>query len=471
MTENKLRFSRVFSLGMIRSALAVPILFSLALPASAFADVPWNATIIADIAEQVTPAVVNITTKSSAGTVPFEGHPMLKDFFGPGRRRPMEVGAGSGVVISADGYIVTNNHVIKDADEIKVTFADKREFYAKLIGTDSPSDIALIKIEAAQLPFLSFGSSASLRLGEIVLAVGNPFGVGQTVTMGIVSAKGRSNMRIIGEGSYEDFIQTDAAINPGNSGGALVNLKGELVGINTAILSKGGGSQGIGFAVPSSMVRPVRDALLADGRVRRGWLGVAIQDLTPEIMRNFKLNEPRGVLISDVMAGGPASKAKMEPGDVVTRVNDQPAATASELRNTIALMKPGSKVKLAVTREGKKLEITAQLDEKPDQQEASAAPREMEQRLLSGLQVEEMTREQRARLSAPANVNGVVIVAVEEGSPAEESGLQEDDVITAVNKMKVKTIAELTKLVPKTATEALLRVWRNGNFTFVVLKH
>ncbi|MCK6551213.1 DegQ family serine endoprotease [Myxococcota bacterium] len=455
------------------AALVLAIAAASAVPGVAHAQGPFNPNAISDVAEKVTPAVVNITTKKARAmaSVPFD-HPMFRDFFGgresPHRRgRPQEVGAGSGVVVSPDGYIVTNNHVVEDADDILVTFADKRELTAKLIGTDKPSDIALIKVDAKGLPHLSFGNSSTLRLGEIVLAVGNPFGVGQTVTMGIVSAKGRAKMGIV---DYEDFIQTDASINPGNSGGALVNLKGELVGINTAILSKSGGAQGIGFAVPSSMVEPILGQIREHGRVRRGWMGVAIQDITPELSRSMKLGESKGVLISDVMDGGPAARAKIESGDVVTKIDDKPTTSAAELRNAVALMKPGSDVKVQLLREGKKVDVTVKLAEKEDERIADARPSEGDEQLFSGMAVQDLDRELRARARVPERVRGVIVTSVEPGSAAEESGVQEGDVVVAINRREVRAVGDVAKLVDKGAKEALLRIWRQGSYVFVVLK-
>src|SRR5690606_31146613 len=267
---------------------------------------------IADVAERALPSVVNISlTKVGRAGAPIP----FPVFFGPPQER-IEQGMGSGVIVSADGTILTNNHVVADAKEIKVTTYDRREFDAKVIGTDPKSDLAVIQIQGAPagLTPIQFGDSSKLRLGEVVLAIGNPFGVGQTVTMGIVSATGRSRMGIV---DYEDFIQTDAAINPGNSGGALVNMRGELVGINTAILSRSGGYQGIGFAIPADMARPIMKSLLDNGKVERGWLGVSIQDLTPELARGLGIGTSRGVLVSGVIDGSPADKAGLERGDVV----------------------------------------------------------------------------------------------------------------------------------------------------------
>jgi serine protease Do len=431
-------------------------------------------TVLSDVAERVTPAVVNITTKKLRTTAAlFDGPRGLRDLFGPGPgpRHEMEVGAGSGVVISADGYIVTNNHVVDQADEIKVAFADKREFDAKLVGNDSASDLALIKIEAANLPSLPFGNSTKLRLGEIVLAIGNPYGVGQTVTMGIVSAKGRSP-QISRTVEYEDFIQTDAAINPGNSGGALVNLQGELVGVNTAIISRGGGgSQGIGFAVPSNMIKPILEQVREYGRVRRGWLGVAIQDINPSIAREFELKETKGIIISDVVPKGPAAAAKIKPNDVIVAVNDQPATNASDLRNGIALMKPGTKVKFSLLRENKKVDVTVTLDEKKSESTISEAEeKEPSPMLLAGLTVIDLDSDIRRRLTLPASMTGVLVMEVEEGSAAERAQLSKGDIITAVGRHIVHSSAEFSKLVGKDPKDLVLRVYRLGLSTFVTLR-
>ena len=464
--------------GLSRGPRRAPWLLALATafpaaasPVVAQAEVPaiFSPTMVSDIAEQVTPAVVNVTTRRARGEVQLEGHPLFREFFGPGRR-PMqpEMGAGSGVVVSADGLIVTNNHVVDGADEVLVTFADDREYVAKLVGADKPSDLAFLRIEAKGLPFIQFGDSAALRLGEFVLAIGNPFGVGQTVTMGIVSAKGRANVGIV---EYEDFIQTDASINPGNSGGALVNMKGELVGINTAILSRSGGAQGIGFAVPANMVRPIRDQIVNHGRVRRGWLGVAIQDLTPEIARSLNMKETSGVLVSDVVDGGPASKAHLEAGDVIVKVNETPTRTASQLRNSIALFEPGSKAALSVIREGKAKTLTVTLDEKKDDRVGAAGGKKPEA-LLGGLSLQDLDGETRRKMRVPPRVEGALVTRVEPGSHAERSGLEEGDVITAVDRQRVRSAGDLGKLVPKDARELLLRVYKaqRGVFTFVLLK-
>jgi serine protease Do len=431
---------------------------------------------VADTAEKVTPAVVNITTKRNrrvmpTGHNPLEQHPMFREFFGPGMQQPpqLEIGAGSGVVISSDGFIVTNNHVIEGADEIKVAFSDKREFKAKLIGTDKPSDVALIKIDAKNLPALAFGDSNTLRLGEFVLAVGNPFGVGQTVTLGIVSAKSRTLKEPIVE--YEDFIQTDAAINPGNSGGALVNLKGELVGINTAILTNGrtgGGNQGIGFAVPVAMVQPVLQQIKEHGRVRRGWLGIGIQDLTPELAKQMSIESTDGVLISDVMENGPGAKFDIKSGDIVVGVNGKSTKSSTQLRNAIALLGPGTKANLQIIREGKKKTIDVVLAEKKDEG-GTNEPKETEKELLSGVQLQELSSEVRDELRIPPRMKGVVVAEIDPSSPAAESGLQPGDVITEVNRKPIAGIGDLRNMKLDKQAQALLKVWRHGSSQFVAL--
>ena len=433
-----------------------------ATPSVARADIPFNPNIVADVAEAVTPAVVNITT-----VVTRRQTRDFRDFFG--RRMPPQRGrgAGSGVVISPNGEIVTNNHVVENADEITVTFADKREYKAKLIGADKASDLAFLKIEAKNLPHLKFGSSKALRLGEFVLAIGNPFGVGQTVTMGIVSAKGRANMGIV---EYEDFIQTDASINPGNSGGALVNLRGELVGINTAILSRSGGAQGIGFAVPTNMVQPIRKQITKFGRVRRGWLGVGIQDLTPEIARSLKLDNVNGVVVSDVMSGGPASRSDLSAGDVIISVDDRPTRDLAQLRNRIALTRPGSRTKLDVLRQGKRKTIYVTLDEKDEDGPVAQTDRN-DAELGGGLRLVPLNEDRRRDLRVPDRFNGVVVAEVAPGSAAERSGLSRGDVIVEAKGQRVKSVQQLRKLLSSKEDGILLRVLQRGALRFVVLSN
>ncbi|MDH4101111.1 MAG: Do family serine endopeptidase, partial [Nitrospirota bacterium] len=298
---------------------------------------------VAEVAKAVTPAVVNISStrviKQKGQTVPspFFNDPFFKQFFGdqffqrqlPPRER-REQSLGSGVLVSSNGYIVTNNHVVEHATEIKVLMSDRREYVGKLIGTDPKTDVAVIKVEGTTFPYVPWGDSDRLNVGEYAIAVGNPFGLNQTVTMGIISAVGRAN---VGIADYEDFIQTDAAINPGNSGGALVNVKGELIGINTAIFSQSGGYMGIGFAIPSNMVRTVMDSLIKSGKVVRGWLGVSVQEITPELASQFGLKESKGVLVTETEAGGPAAKGGLVRGDVVVAFDGKAVSDSAHLRN------------------------------------------------------------------------------------------------------------------------------------------
>ena len=311
----------------------------------------------AEIVDAVRPAVVNIATthtvKLQGGAEPFFNDPFFRHFFGDRYKAPRErksSGLGSGVIVAADGYILTANHVIQGADEIKVTLSDKREFKGKIIGSDAMTDVAVIKIEAKDLPSIKMGDSNKLRVGETVLAVGSPYGLNQTVTMGIVSAVGRANMGIA---DYEDFIQTDAAINPGNSGGALVNVRGELVGINTAIFSTSGGYQGIGFAVPTSMAKAAMDSLIQKGKVVRGWLGVSIQSLTPELAKQFQLKDDKGVLVGEVVEDSPAEKGGLQRGDVIIEVQGKKVEDPNQIRNMVAGVEPGHEIEIKILRDNK----------------------------------------------------------------------------------------------------------------------
>jgi len=320
-----------------------------------------------DAVKQAAPAVVNIYTSK---IVQQRSHPLLNDpafrqFFGYNgtpRQERMQSSLGSGVIISADGYILTNNHVIAGADEIKVALKDGRETIARVVGTDPETDLAVLRIQLKELPVITIAPSDALEVGDVVLAIGNPFGVGQTVTMGIVSATGRDQLGI---NTFEDFIQTDAAINPGNSGGALVNPRGELVGINTAIFSKSGGSQGIGFAIPSDLARQIMVDIVREGSVVRGWLGVEVQDLTPQLARSFGYNSDRGIVIAGLLRNGPAHRAGMQPGDIVIAVEGQAVISSQGTMNQIAQKRPGEHIRLTVFRQGKRYQLTAEVGRRP----------------------------------------------------------------------------------------------------------
>jgi Do/DeqQ family serine protease len=344
---------------------------------------------------------------------------------------PMQRGLGSGVIVTADGYILTNNHVVEDATKIQVELSDRRVLDAKLIGADPPSDLAVLKVDGNNLPVVPIGDSNAMRVGDLVLAVGNPLGVGQTVTMGIVSAKGRATG--LGNGSYEDFLQTDAPINQGNSGGALVNTAGELIGINSQIMSPSGGNIGIGFAVPSLMAKNVMDQLVVNGRVHRGLLGVTVQGVTGDLAAGLGLTKAEGAIVSDVTAGGAAEKAGVKVGDVLLTYQGRPVIDSNTLRNEVAATKPGTSVKLEILRDGKKQELTATVAEMTASRDRNRGDGEGERSGKYGMTVEPLTPELAARLDVPRDVKGVVITGVDPASAAASAGLREGDVIQQVN--------------------------------------
>lgn len=429
---------------------------------------------MAEVAVAVKPAVVNIsstqTIKTQGIPSPFLNDPFFRRFFGDEfgfHERPREqkrASLGSGVIVSKDGYILTNYHVVKDADEIKVKLSDKREFKGTVIGADSKTDLAVVKIGSDHLPVVKLGDSDKLRVGETVIAIGNPFGLNQTVTSGIVSATGRAN---IGIADYEDFIQTDAAINPGNSGGALVNVKGELVGINTAIFSTSGGYQGVGFAIPSSMAKAVMENLIKNGKVVRGWLGVSVQPITPELAKQFKLKEDKGALVSDVTEESPADKAGVKRGDVITEYNGKEVDEPSSLRNMVANTPPNREVKLKVLRDGKPITIQATIAELP--MSAEKASGEFDNQ-LRGVHVQNITPEARKNLDIPKRITGVVIADIEEGSTA-EGILANNDVILEINKKRIHSVKEYEDAVKNIKPEQniLVLIYRNGVTTYITL--
>lgn len=429
----------------------------------------------APVVKKAMPAVVNISS-SRVETAPRRSRnspfPFPFDFGGPdggGRARRAE-SLGSGVIISADGSIMTNNHVVEGATEITVTLSDRREFRAKVIGTDPPTDIAVLKIDAAGLPTLPLGDSAKVQVGDVVLAIGNPFGIGQTVTMGIVSATGRGGLGIE---AYEDFIQTDASINPGNSGGALINARGELIGINTAILGgEGGGNQGIGFAVPIYMAREVRDQILKTGKVTRGYMGIIPQDVTPSLARAFGLKEARGVAVAEVVPDAPAAKAGLETGDVITAVDGKPVEDANTFRLRVSRAAPGTTLKLTVNRKGAPRDVTVTLAELPRQ--ASEPERGQERGehggALQGVSVEDIPP-QAARQLGLKDASGVVVTDVDPASPAADAGLRRGDVILHVNRTPVKDSTEFERAIQASGRGAiLLLVNRGGVNAFVAIE-
>jgi len=440
-------------------------------------------TSFAPVVKKVVPGVVKlvVTTKTPAASMPDWfgfSDPFWRRFFGdqfsgrtPNRHPniPRQYGLGSGVVVTRDGYILTNNHVVDKADEVKVTLHDGREFIAKVVGRDPKSDVAVIKIDAKDLPYVPMADSDNVEVGDIVLAIGNPYGVGQTVTTGIVSATGRGGLGIE---EYEDFIQTDAAINPGNSGGALVDVEGRLIGINTAIFSRSGGSQGIGFAIPANLARNVMDNLVQFGRVSRGYLGVMIQDVTPALAREFKLKDQRGALIGDVIPDAPADKAGLKNGDVVVEYNGKDVRDSRNLKLAVGETKPGTAVPVKILRDGRtrNLEVTVQEipgTEKVSESTGSAAT---DTGTLNGVGVTDLDARAREELKAPDSVKGVIVTEVEPGSAAAEAGLRPGDIIQEINREPVKTAEEAVRLTehPKDKI-TLLRVWRDGGSRYIVV--
>ncbi len=429
---------------------------------------------MAEVVAAVKPAVVNI---SSAKTVklpgmqsPFFDDPLFKRFFGdefgqPGKSRKFkQSGLGSGVIVDKDGYILTNYHVIKDADEIKVKLSDKREFKGKVVGIDPKTDLAVIKIDSDHLPSIRIGDSDKLKVGETVIAIGNPFGLNQTVTSGIVSATGRAN---VGIADYEDFIQTDAAINPGNSGGALVNVRGELVGINTAIFSTSGGYQGVGFAIPSSMAKIVMENLVRKGKVVRGWLGVSIQPVTPELAKQFGIKEDRGALVGDVVEGSPAEKAGIQRGDVITAIDGKDINDPAALRNMVAGIPPGTKVSLTVLRSGKEQKMEVLIAELPSKLQKAKGKFD---NLLNGVIIQNLTSEIKGEMDLPKRLTGVVVTEVEDNSPA-AGVIAAGDIILEVNRKKITDTKEYEAVVSgiKTSDDILLLLFRNGSTIYITL--
>ncbi len=432
-----------------------------------------------DIARVITPTVVNISTSKiiQRKVSPFSqffDNP-FGDIFEPFEipRKWKEQSLGSGVIISDDGYIITNYHVVEKADEIQVTLFDKRVYSGKIIGSDPKTDIAVIKISAGNLPAIQWGDADKLQVGEFVLAFGSSFGLSNTVTLGIVSALGRAN---VGIAEYEDFIQTDAAINPGNSGGPLVNIKGELIGINTAIFSRTGGYQGIGFAVPSNMARSVMKQLLKEGKVIRGWLGVTIQDVSQGLAKEFGLSELTGVLVTDVSPGSPAEEAGMKRGDVILEIDGREVSNVVSLRNMVAQSVIGSRLKLKTSRDGKEIILYAVIVELP-QEIAEVVLEEPEDEVreeneLAGFRVMEFTSEIAKQLRLSRKEIGVIVVGVVPGSAADEAGIKKGDVIQEINKQKVTDLKDFNRIVShvRDGETFLIFINRSGKKFYVPFK-
>ena len=439
----------------------------------------------APIVKRVSPNVVNVYTTKTMRENPRSSwldDPLFRQFFGRGvpgdgddRSRPREYreqGLGSGVIISEDGYILTNNHVVEDADEVRVVFADgQKELKAKVIGTDPQTDIAVIKVDGEHLPTITVTDSDKLEVGDVVLAVGNPFGVGQTVTSGIVSAKSRGGMGIV---DYEDFIQTDASINPGNSGGPLVDAEGRLVGINTAILSRSGGNQGIGFAVPINLVRNVMEQLISVGKVTRGFLGIGIQPITPDLAQAFGITQHQGALVSEITPRSPAAAAGLKEGDVITEFNSKQVTDSRQLRLMVSQTPPGTSATLRVLRDGKPKTLTATLGELPkDRQMASnrrTQPGQNKAESLRGVTVVDLDSRFRQQLNVPEHVQGALVTEVDPDSDAASAGLEAGDVILEINRVPVTKADEAIEQSERAKGDRiLLRVWsRSGTHYLAV---
>jgi serine protease Do len=445
----------------------------------------------APIVKRVAPSVVKVLVTERAKNIPvadlppFFNNPAFREFFGdqfggpqPGRQgrrgmmqQPPQEGLGSGVIVSADGYILTNNHVVRGADTIKVTLTDGRELAAKVVGTDPQTDLAVVKVDAKNLPAITFADSDRVEVGDRVLAVGNPFGIGQTVTSGMVSGLGRATFGL----DYEDFIQTDAAINPGNSGGALVDAEGRLVGVNTAILSRSGGSQGIGFAIPANLARNVMEQLASTGKVVRGYLGVSIQNLTPVLAEQFKLQANKGALVAEVVPDGPAAKAGLQDGDLITEFNGKTVVDARNLKLTVASIAPGQKVPAQILRDGKMIAVDIRIAERTGERsfarnEGGAVAPDEDNGTLNGVGVGDLDPQARREFDVPARVRGALVTNVDPASAAAAAGLQPGDVIQEINQHPVRSADDAVKLTEKTESKkTLLRVWSQGGSRFVVV--
>lgn len=455
-------------------------------PAPAPLVVDGMRTSYADVVEKSSPAVVRIEADHKQKTLKTPPQGPADDFFKQfqlpqqNQRPQIERGLGSGVIVDATGTILTNYHVVDGADKITIAMSDNKTFEAKVVGSDQPSDLAVLKIEGTNLPFLNLGNSDGVRVGDIVLAIGNPLGIGQTVTAGIISAKGRRTG--LSDGSFEDFLQTDAPINRGNSGGALVNLNGELIGINSQILSGGpsGGSIGIGFSIPSNMAKSVMDQLLKDGKVRRGMLGVNIQNITDDTAKALELTDKSGILVSNVKPGSAADKAGVKRGDIIKAINGEKIEDSNVLRNKVAGTLPGTEIKLTVIRDAKEMEMTATLDEfeiadtqknGPAQNNGEGENGAQNQSGKLGLSLEPVTAEAAKKLGLEAGTEGLLVTDVDQSGPSADAGISRGDVILEINRKPVKTVAEVKEQVDAVSGRpVLLLIATRGRTIYLTVK-
>jgi serine protease Do len=426
---------------------------------------------VKNTASKVIPAVVSIASTVMVRDQAFSDEVLPFGMFKepPARR---QYGQGSGVIVSPDGYIMTNNHVVADAVDVEVILADRRQFKGKVVATDPKTDVAVVQIHAANLPTVAWGDSSHLAVGDFVLAIGNPLGLSRTVTFGIVSAVGRAD---VGVADFEDFIQTDAPINPGNSGGALVNIHGELIGINTAIASPTGGSVGVGFAIPSNMARAAMQSLIKTGRVVRGFLGASTQDVTPTLGKIFRLPDVKGAIVTDLQAKGSAEKAGLKRGDVVERFAGRDVMDSGHLRNLIAAAAIGSKHRLDIVRDGKTIQVDLTVQEAPRERtkrsQAATNSAATSQHPLSGVVFDDVTPPLAKQMDLPVN-SGVVVTDIEEGSLAESSGLQPGDVILELNRQPIPNFSTFQRLAdPMKSTDlTLLLVNRQGTVLYIPVR-
>jgi serine protease Do/serine protease DegQ len=450
-----MNFRHILAAASLAAAVIASPIVQAALPSAPVADAPMPS--LAPMVKRISPAVVNIATRGTVKEKPGQRNPLMDDpffrrFFDVPRERQFQ-SAGSGVIVDAkNGYIVTNYHVVENASEITVTLLDDRSFSAKVIGSDEGADIAVLQAKQPNLVPITLGDSARLEVGDYVVAIGNPFGLQHTVTAGIVSALGRTGINPEG---YEDFIQTDASINPGNSGGALVNLRGELVGINSAILSGSGGNIGIGFAIPVNMVKGVMDQLIKYGQVKRGILGVSLYSVTPEIAKEFGLTDTTGALVAAVAQGSAAEKAGIKTGDIITSLNGTPMKGSGELRNAIGMLRVGDKVEIGYLRDGKPQTATAVIAERSESETANAAD------INQGLEGAELA-------DAPTG-GGVLVRSVQEGSPAFQAGIKANDLIIGIGRTPVTSTKALREAA-KGATVLVLNVRRGSQILLIPIR-